>query len=200
VSAPSFYIPADFSEDLGPDAYGAWRIGYNGATSELYAYGVDWRPLLRFQSWKAICTLIAHELNQSTVDFFTELEYALEVEAWVDRGLAEGHIEEWFRSECPSIETIRARTLERHTQAAKRRLTQKRRSEFGQSRNHLALSLIEAGHQYVCAERDCEVVSDLTVDHIVPLSRGGSDDLENLRFLCRPHNSSKGAKMPEGGL
>ncbi len=35
-------------------------------------------------------------------------------------------------------------------------------------------------------------LEDLTIDHIAPLSKGGTDDLDNLRFLCRSHNSKKG--------
>ncbi|THA43278.1 HNH endonuclease [Streptomyces sp. A1136] len=33
--------------------------------------------------------------------------------------------------------------------------------------------------------------TDLTVDHIVPRSKGGSDQPDNLRVLCRACNSSK---------
>ena len=35
-----------------------------------------------------------------------------------------------------------------------------------------------------------------TVDHIVPLSRGGSDNPENLQMVCKSCNSKKGAKDP----
>ena len=34
-----------------------------------------------------------------------------------------------------------------------------------------------------------------TRDHIFPRSLGGSDDLDNLRLLCRPCNSKKGARV-----
>ena len=34
----------------------------------------------------------------------------------------------------------------------------------------------------------------LTVDHIVPLSRGGTHDDDNLTTRCRRHNSAKGAR------
>lgn len=38
----------------------------------------------------------------------------------------------------------------------------------------------------------CRSGEDLTVDHIVPVSKGGSDDMDNLRTLCQSHNSKKG--------
>lgn len=34
-------------------------------------------------------------------------------------------------------------------------------------------------------------------DHVYPLSRGGTNDIENLVTACRSCNSSKGAKTPE---
>ena len=36
-----------------------------------------------------------------------------------------------------------------------------------------------------------------SVDHIVPRSRGGTDDLDNLQFLCVQCNSKKGNLSPE---
>lgn len=43
--------------------------------------------------------------------------------------------------------------------------------------------------------RNCGTHCDLTVDHIVPLARGGTDDLDNLQTLCRSCNSRKGASV-----
>jgi len=43
----------------------------------------------------------------------------------------------------------------------------------------------------------CGSDSDLSVDHIHPRSKGGSDDKDNLRTLCRSCNSSKAAKIEQ---
>lgn len=67
-----------------------------------------------------------------------------------------------------------------------------RRAEFTRDRNDLLLGLIDRGG-YIC--RGCGAGSDLTVDHIQPLSRGGSDALENLQLLCRSCNSRKGDRI-----
>ncbi|MCA1670595.1 MAG: HNH endonuclease [Thermomicrobia bacterium] len=45
---------------------------------------------------------------------------------------------------------------------------------------------------YRCCE--CGTHLDLSVDHIIPESRGGNLDLDNLRTLCRSCNSRKGAR------
>jgi hypothetical protein len=39
----------------------------------------------------------------------------------------------------------------------------------------------------------CGRIELLELDHIVPFSRGGSDTVENLRVLCKPCNSRRGA-------
>lgn len=44
----------------------------------------------------------------------------------------------------------------------------------------------------------CESYFDLTVDHILPESKGGGLELSNLQTLCRSCNSKKGVKIRDG--
>ena len=53
----------------------------------------------------------------------------------------------------------------------------------------------------VLAERDglhckhCLATEHLSIDHIIPVIRGGTNELENLQILCRTCNSTKGSKV-----
>jgi 5-methylcytosine-specific restriction endonuclease McrA len=42
----------------------------------------------------------------------------------------------------------------------------------------------------------CGSKHKLELDHIIPLSRGGSHRLSNLQILCRSCNAKKGARLP----
>lgn len=77
------------------------------------------------------------------------------------------------------------------SKTARRRAVKKRRKEFGRVRSELVIQLIDRDG-YICRYPGCDVREHLTIDHVVPLSKGGSDDLSNLQFLCLPHNSMKG--------
>lgn len=52
---------------------------------------------------------------------------------------------------------------------------------------------------YTCQEcgRVCSRKQEATVDHIVPKSKGGTDEPSNLQCLCLPCNSRKGDKTGE---
>ena len=48
-------------------------------------------------------------------------------------------------------------------------------------------------YNFKCAH--CSQSESLTIDHIIPQSRGGSDDINNLQILCKRCNSKKGSKI-----
>jgi HNH endonuclease len=48
------------------------------------------------------------------------------------------------------------------------------------------------GHCFFCAKTD-----KLTIDHAIPISRGGTDALSNLLVSCEPCNKKKSAKPIE---
>lgn len=100
----------------------------------------------------------------------------------IDRTRAHKHLE--FVTEQKRLK-ITTRTKQKHSMA--------RRSQFAKDYDRLMLALIERDG-YQCAE--CGTVEDLTIDHIVPLSKGGTDELNNLQLLCRQHNSAKGDVLP----
>lgn len=89
------------------------------------------------------------------------------------------------------LEILRETRVKAAGDAAKAAHTRARRAEFNSRRSHLVLAMLNHGIQYVCAEPGCGATEGLTVDHIKALSRGGTDDLDNLRFLCLRHNSAK---------
>lgn len=50
---------------------------------------------------------------------------------------------------------------------------------------------------YLCGEPFFGITRHVSVDHVVPRSRGGTDDWDNLRLACLRCNISKGAKCLE---
>ena len=52
---------------------------------------------------------------------------------------------------------------------------------------------VHARDRYLCLH--CGTPGDLTLDHIVPWSLGGTDDPANLQTLCRVCNARKGARV-----
>jgi len=81
---------------------------------------------------------------------------------------------------------------EREEAMVRRGLLKGRRNEFAKIRGQLALALIHRDG-YKC--RVCQTTDQLTIDHIVPVSKGGNDDLDNLQWLCQSHNSQKGDRV-----
>jgi hypothetical protein len=65
------------------------------------------------------------------------------------------------------------------------------RRDYYKARDALLITLIERDG-YSC--RICGSENDITIDHIVPVIKGGKNYLDNLQLLCRSCNSRKGVK------
>ena len=55
-----------------------------------------------------------------------------------------------------------------------------------------------AARKAICT--GCQVMfpfRNMTVDHVIPQSKGGTDHLDNLQLLCAACNSMKGAQSQE---
>ncbi|MGL4668996.1 MAG: HNH endonuclease [Methanobacteriaceae archaeon] len=54
---------------------------------------------------------------------------------------------------------------------------------------------------YICVECGAKKSDDVTlhVDHIIPSSKGGNDELDNLQTLCQDCNTAKGDRTWKGG-
>ncbi|MEI6428752.1 MAG: HNH endonuclease [Pseudanabaena sp. ELA607] len=46
-----------------------------------------------------------------------------------------------------------------------------------------------------CSSSDVFTLDELTLDHLMPKSKGGSNNPENLRLACRKCNSSRGDSL-----
>jgi 5-methylcytosine-specific restriction endonuclease McrA len=56
-------------------------------------------------------------------------------------------------------------------------------------------NMIKKMGNYTCAY--CGSIKDLTIDHVIPLSRGGEHVFDNLVCACKTCNGRKGNKTPE---
>lgn len=68
------------------------------------------------------------------------------------------------------------------------------RKEYRGMRDALMEVLIERDG-YFC--QHCHSTVDITIDHIIPVIKGGKNLLSNLQLLCRSCNSKKGTKIME---
>ena len=69
--------------------------------------------------------------------------------------------------------------------------SQRERNEYSYGKHRNAVYKRDGGQCVYCGSTE-----NLSLDHVIPFSRGGSDNPENLVTCCKSCNSSKGAKTP----
>ena len=67
------------------------------------------------------------------------------------------------------------------------------RAYWGSMHSRRVVSLIIMGHDAAC--RCCYVINDLTFDHVIPIGKGGPNNLLNGQILCEECNQLKGDKI-----
>jgi 5-methylcytosine-specific restriction endonuclease McrA len=84
------------------------------------------------------------------------------------------------------------KTYERE-KSRKRRARRGTTSQRGYGVQHQRLRKLAITQHPYCT--DCGTTQDLTADHIVPLSKGGTNTLDNYAVRCSTCNTSKGAAV-----
>jgi len=105
---------------------------------------------------------------------------------------------------CPNCETLQARVAELDARLASYR-SNDRVARYRAKRTKAGLPTLGDYNKFKPAliERDgkkcvyCHVVSNLVVDHMVPIAQGGTDDIDNLALACKACNSGKAGRVPE---
>jgi len=91
--------------------------------------------------------------------------------------------------------------IERSSRAKRKEIQRPLKNARQQIRNRLisgkafSLTAKEISRLYEMPCYNCGSKENLSIDHIIPLSRGGSHSIGNLMTLCRTCNSSKGKKL-----
>lgn len=141
---------------------------------------------------KATLELSAEEIKESLILAYSHMQNKLLVDACCGgtgplSDLGQITFEDY-------LVRLRETEIQEETKKAKKNYIKIRRTQYSVLQPQLVLALIERGVPYICVHPGCNQTTNLTIDHIVPLSRGGTDELDNLQFMCKSHNSSKGDK------
>jgi len=78
------------------------------------------------------------------------------------------------------------------TRRASRQLHRARRAAAPGSFTAEEWKAVRERYGAVCLR--CKQAAPLTVDHVIPLSKGGTNDADNLQPLCLPCNVKKGTR------
>ena len=95
---------------------------------------------------------------------------------------------EWWEMPPPSPEYLERQRIRLEKFRAEQRVYYLRDNMRKEARKKLPELIARDGNH--C--QHCGTTEHITVDHIIPLARGGTNDLENLQLLCKFCNGRKG--------
>lgn len=86
----------------------------------------------------------------------------------------------------------------RHPEKMRELVARRRATQLGADGSHTNkdVAMLLAAQSGLCAACHADVSTGFHVDHVIPLSKGGSDGPENLQILCPSCNRSKASKLP----
>ena len=186
ASAPSF---ADEDTPAGAVPRRTLRTGSSAMQASVLALNRHFVPVHLFSSPRAFCLLckgMAEVVNVEEGRFAT-----LDFEAWrehsqlkLELGLREPH-EDWIQAVHFEIEVPRVIRLLKYDRVPRNTVKYNRRNVF-----------LRDEHRCQYCERRFSV-QRLSLDHVMPRSRGGPDTWENVVCACLTCNVRKGGRTPQ---
>ena len=187
---PAPLIPADV--DLRDFAFTPmFRGRLFGSSFHARVSDAGWRAgvTLWLKSWDQ---MPAGTLPDDEIDLCRLAELGRDVKAW--KKVAKEALWGWFKCADGRLHhrTVAEGVMEAWQAKQKRHAKIIRRLEMESGQWSALRSTVFARDKYAC--RYCGAHGRLECDHVVPLSRGGRSDLENLVTACLPCNRRKGAR------
>jgi 5-methylcytosine-specific restriction endonuclease McrA len=139
------------------------------------------------ERWK-----IYSEANKDRIAEYSRAYYAANKERRLERARA------WHKENLERASERNRKWRELHPEdarliARRRRARQKEADGTHTPTDVAAQYEMQKGRCYYCG---CELNGKYQTDHVIPLSRGGSDGTDNIVVACAPCNQSKGDKLP----
>lgn len=91
-----------------------------------------------------------------------------------------------------------AESLERKSDptAAERQSRYRQRRDLSDQDWYALVGAVIQRDGWVCSYCDCDTsIHGHAIDHVIPLAKGGTNELDNLTMSCKSCNSSKGARI-----